>query len=97
MKLNAKMNIDDPFSFVSDMAIATGAGSSGGDYPHYGSYGRTLFGCSYTAVATADGSVTYKGITIPVKTNVQFTISCKNCAWDCNTDGANNTCDPESC
>jgi hypothetical protein len=67
------------------------------EYPHYGNYGRDLFDCSYTATATANGSVTYKGITIPVTANVEFTISCTNCAWDCNADGANTTCDPESC
>ena len=67
------------------------------EYPHYGNYGRDYHDCSITATATADGSFTWHGITIPVKANVQFSLSCTNCAWDCNSNGANTTCNPADC
>jgi hypothetical protein len=67
------------------------------EYPHYGNYGRDYQNCSITATATANGTITWHGITIPVTANVEFSLSCTNCAWDCNANGANNTCDPENC
>ncbi len=67
------------------------------EYPHYGEYGRDLFDCSTTVHVTGKGQVCYHGICVDYDGEGDVTISCTNCAWDCNTAGANNTCDPESC
>lgn len=81
---------------VSMQSIAIMA-KAGKEYPHYGSYGRDMMDCSMTFQYDGETRVCYKGICLPIEVNGEVTISCTNCAWDCNKDGANNTCDPESC
>lgn len=71
--------------------------SANPEYPHYGSYGRDTWDCSTTITVTAGTTVCWKGICIDSEFGGTYEVSCTNCAWDCNTNGANNTCDPESC
>jgi hypothetical protein len=67
------------------------------EYPHYGSYGRDYQNCSTTLHVSGSGTVTWHGISVDYTSSGDISLSCTNCAWDCNANGANNTCDPENC
>jgi len=73
------------------------AGDPVEEHPHYGSYGTSRFDCSATLSVTGSGTITWMGMDIDYDGTQEIEVSCTNCAWDCNTDGANNTCDPRSC
>lgn len=81
---------------VSQDAIAVMA-EANPEYPHYGNYGTDTWNCPKSVSVTGTGTVCYKGICVDYDGETTVEWECDNCAWDCNTDGANNTCDHESC
>jgi hypothetical protein len=90
-------NMDVSLADIAVMQMAIGEPGQNPEYPHYGKYGRTLWGCSVDIEVTGSGTVCYKGVCVDYTASGTIHISCENCAWDCNTSGANNTCDPEDC
>lgn len=90
-------SLDKDNNELNSLMLIGLAQSNPENYPHYGKYGRDMFNCSATVEAGADGKVCYQGICVDIGGAGSVTISCTNCAWDCNAKGANNTCDPKSC
>lgn len=95
--LSFNIQLFDDQSKITLDNLANVANAQDTEYPHYGSYGRTMMDCSATVVIGSSGQVCAYGICVDGEAGAEVTISCTNCAWDCNTSGANNTCDPADC
>ncbi|MEX1011505.1 MAG: hypothetical protein WDZ29_05525 [Balneolaceae bacterium] len=95
--VNAMMNTTEQQSENSSLDSFMMTMDADPEYPHYGHYRMDTHDCSTTITASIPGQICMYGICVDTSIGVDYYFDCENCAWNCDTGGANNTCDPVTC